>query len=126
MFKTPDIHRRCPTNKVGYGTAQLFSNVCTGKLKTSPASAWIPTPRPQKSLKVLLGIKNARLLGICCPWKEIGGDAPECLPHYIQKSLQRRLFQIPNESAQFLELNIDEDSYLPAIFLYFSDDLTEL
>ncbi|XP_037092914.1 cytochrome b5 domain-containing protein 1-like isoform X2 [Pollicipes pollicipes] len=33
---------------------------------------------------------------------------------------------IPNESEDFYKLDLDEDSYLPAIFLYYSDDLTEL
>ena len=32
---------------------------------------------------------------------------------------------IQDESEAFYELNIDEDDFLPAIHLYFNDDLTE-
>ena len=31
---------------------------------------------------------------------------------------------IPDESEQFLDLNLDEDSYIPAVHLYYNDDLT--
>ena len=34
--------------------------------------------------------------------------------------------QIPDEYHEFYKLDLDEDSYLPAIFLHYSDDLTEL
>ena len=32
---------------------------------------------------------------------------------------------INDESKAFYELNMDEDEFLPAIHLYFNDDLTE-
>jgi hypothetical protein len=32
---------------------------------------------------------------------------------------------IPDEFEDFYQLNMDEDQYLPAVHLYFNDDLTE-
>ena len=31
---------------------------------------------------------------------------------------------IPDETAEFLDLNIEEDEYIPAVHLYYNDDLT--
>ena len=41
----------------------------------------------------------------------------------MTKTLQQN--GIHDESEAFYELNIDEDEFLPAIHLYFNDDLTE-
>lgn len=41
----------------------------------------------------------------------------------MKKTLQQN--GIEDESEAFYELNIDEDDFLPAIHLYFNDDLTE-
>lgn len=41
----------------------------------------------------------------------------------MTKTLQQN--DIKDESEAFYELNIDEDDFLPAIHLYFNDDLTE-
>lgn len=31
---------------------------------------------------------------------------------------------IPDETVEFVDLNIDEDSYIPCVHLYYNDDLT--
>ena len=31
---------------------------------------------------------------------------------------------IPDESEDFIDLNLDEDSYIPCVHIYFNDDLT--
>lgn len=41
----------------------------------------------------------------------------------MMKTLQQN--GIEDESEAFYELNMDEDDFLPAIHLYFNDDLTE-
>lgn len=41
----------------------------------------------------------------------------------MNKTLQQN--SIDDESEAFYELNMDEDDFLPAIHLYFNDDLTE-
>ena len=41
----------------------------------------------------------------------------------MTKTLQQN--GITDESETFYELNMDEDQFLPAIHLYFNDDLTE-
>ena len=41
----------------------------------------------------------------------------------MTKTLQQN--GISDESEAFYELNMDEDEFLPAIHLYFNDDLTE-
>ena len=40
----------------------------------------------------------------------------------MDKTLEEN--DIPDESEQFIELGLDEDMYIPAIHLYFNDDLT--
>lgn len=41
----------------------------------------------------------------------------------MNKTLQEN--QVLNESEEFYELGLDEDQFLPAIHLYYNDDLTE-
>ena len=41
----------------------------------------------------------------------------------MNKTLQQN--GINDESEPFYELNMDEDDFLPAVHLYFNDDLTE-
>lgn len=41
----------------------------------------------------------------------------------MQQTLQEN--GLPDECEDFYELNMDEDRYLPAVHLYFNDDLTE-
>ena len=49
-------------------------------------------------------------------WKRLGR------PMDMDKTLEEN--DIPDESEEFLELGMDEHYYLPAIHLYFNDDLT--
>jgi len=49
-------------------------------------------------------------------WKRLGK------PLDMERTLTDN--NIPDESEEFAELNIDEDEYIPAIHLYYNDDLT--
>ena len=49
-------------------------------------------------------------------WKRLGR------PLDMDKTLEEN--DIPDETEDFLELGLDEDSYIPAIHLYYNDDLT--
>jgi hypothetical protein len=49
-------------------------------------------------------------------WKRLGR------PLDMEKTLEQN--DIPDESKEFLDLNIEEDEYIPAIHLYYNDDLT--
>ena len=49
-------------------------------------------------------------------WKRLGR------PLDMDKTLEQN--DIPDETREFLELNIDEDEYIPALHLYYNDDLT--
>jgi hypothetical protein len=40
----------------------------------------------------------------------------------MDKTLEEN--DIPDETEEFIELGLDEDSYIPAIHLYYNDDLT--
>ena len=31
---------------------------------------------------------------------------------------------IPDESEDFIDLNLDEDNYIPCVHIYYNDDLT--
>lgn len=46
------------------------------------------------------------------------------VPLDMDKNLEQN--QIPDEDEEFYELNLDGDMFIPAILLYFNDDLTEL
>ena len=43
-------------------------------------------------------------------------------PLDMDKTLEEN--DIPDETVDYLELGIDEEEYLPAIHLYYNDDLT--
>ena len=49
-------------------------------------------------------------------WKRLGR------PLDMRKTLEQN--DIPDETGEFLNLNIEEDEYIPAIHLYYKDDLT--
>jgi len=49
-------------------------------------------------------------------WKRLGR------PLDMEKTLEQN--DIPDETSEFLDLNIEEDEYIPAIHLYYNDDLT--
>ena len=49
-------------------------------------------------------------------WKRLGRELD------INKNLSQN--DIPDETEELLELGIDLDDYIPAIHLYFDDDLT--
>ena len=49
-------------------------------------------------------------------WKRLGR------PLDMDKTLEEN--DIPDETEEFVELGLDEDSYIPAIHLYYNDDLT--
>eukprot|EP00352_Strombidinopsis_acuminata_P007422 CAMPEP_0176361780 /NCGR_PEP_ID=MMETSP0126-20121128/17985_1 /TAXON_ID=141414 ORGANISM="Strombidinopsis acuminatum, Strain SPMC142" /NCGR_SAMPLE_ID=MMETSP0126 /ASSEMBLY_ACC=CAM_ASM_000229 /LENGTH=86 /DNA_ID=CAMNT_0017717469 /DNA_START=322 /DNA_END=582 /DNA_ORIENTATION=- len=50
-------------------------------------------------------------------WKRLGR------PLDMEKTLEEN--EIPDETDEFVDLNIDEDAYIPAVHLYYNDDLTE-
>ena len=60
-------------------------------------------------------------------------DINEHADSYTWKRLQRPLDmektladnKIPDETDEFISLDIDPDYYIPAIHIYFNDDLTE-
>jgi len=43
-------------------------------------------------------------------------------PLDMDKTLEEN--DIPDETEEFQDLNIDEDEYVPAVHLYYNDDLT--
>mmetsp|Transcript_34622 Transcript_34622/g.25781 ORF Transcript_34622/g.25781 Transcript_34622/m.25781 type:complete len:87 (-) Transcript_34622:35-295(-) len=49
-------------------------------------------------------------------WKRLGR------PLDMELTLEEN--DIPDESKEFIDLNIDEDAYIPAVHLYYNDDLT--
>jgi hypothetical protein len=49
-------------------------------------------------------------------WKRLGR------PLDMEKTLEEN--DIPDETEEFLYLNIDEDAYIPCVHLYYNDDLT--
>jgi len=49
-------------------------------------------------------------------WKRLGR------PLDMDKTVEDN--DIPDESEEFIELGMDEDMYIPAIHLYYNDDLT--
>jgi len=49
-------------------------------------------------------------------WKRLGR------PLDMNRSLEDN--DIPDETEEFNDLNIDEHAYIPAVHLYFNDDLT--
>ena len=49
-------------------------------------------------------------------WKRLGR------PLDMDKTLEDN--DIPDESEEFVYLNIDEDAYIPCVHLYYNDDLT--
>jgi hypothetical protein len=49
-------------------------------------------------------------------WKRLGR------PLDMHKTLEQN--DIPDETSEFVNLNIDEDSYIPCVHLYYNDDLT--
>lgn len=49
-------------------------------------------------------------------WKRLGR------PLDMEKTLEEN--DIPDETEEFIDLNIDEDAYIPAVHLYYNDDLT--
>ena len=49
-------------------------------------------------------------------WKRLGR------PLDMEKTLEEN--DIPDESEEFIDLNIDEDFYIPTVHLYYNDDLT--
>lgn len=49
-------------------------------------------------------------------WKRLGR------PLDMHKTLEEN--DIPDETSEFVNLNIDEDSYIPCVHLYYNDDLT--
>ena len=49
-------------------------------------------------------------------WKRLGR------PLDMEKTLSEN--DIPDQTEEFIDLNIDEHSYIPAVHLYYNDDLT--
>ena len=49
-------------------------------------------------------------------WKRLGR------PLDMELTLEEN--DIPDESEEFVDLNIDEDAYIPCVHLYHNDDLT--
>ena len=49
-------------------------------------------------------------------WKRLGR------PLDMDRTLEEN--EIPDETAEYLDLGIDEEAYVPAVHLYFNDDLT--
>ena len=49
-------------------------------------------------------------------WKRLGR------PLDMDKTLEQN--DIPDETDEFIDLNIDEHAYIPAVHLYYNDDLT--
>ena len=49
-------------------------------------------------------------------WKRRG------MPLDMERTLEEN--DIPDETEQFTDLNLDEDLYIPAVHLYYKDDLT--
>ena len=49
-------------------------------------------------------------------WKRLGR------PLDMEKTLEEN--DIPDETEEFVDLNIDEDAYIPCVHLYYNDDLT--
>ena len=49
-------------------------------------------------------------------WKRLGR------PLDMDKTLEEN--DIPDETAEFVDLNIDEDAYIACVHLYYNDDLT--
>ena len=50
-------------------------------------------------------------------WKRLGR------PLDMDKTLEEN--DVPDETEEFVELGMDEDMYIPALHLYYNDDLTE-
>ena len=49
-------------------------------------------------------------------WKRLGR------PLDMDRNLEEN--DIPDETEEFIDLNIDEHAYIPAVHLYYNDDLT--
>ena len=49
-------------------------------------------------------------------WKRLGR------PLDMDKTLEEN--DIPDETEEFVDLNIDENAYIPCVHLYYNDDLT--
>ncbi len=49
-------------------------------------------------------------------WKRLGR------PLDMEKTMEDN--DLPDEAEDFIDLNIDEDSYIPSVHLYYNDDLT--
>ena len=49
-------------------------------------------------------------------WKRLGR------PLDMDKTMEEN--DIPDESEDFVDLNLDEDMYIPCVHLYYNDDLT--
>lgn len=49
-------------------------------------------------------------------WKRLGR------PLDMDKTMEEN--DIPDESEDFVDLNLDEDSYIPCVHIYYNDDLT--
>jgi hypothetical protein len=49
-------------------------------------------------------------------WKRLGR------PLDMDKTMEEN--DIPDESEDFVDLNLDEDSYIPCVHVYYNDDLT--
>ena len=49
-------------------------------------------------------------------WKRLGR------PLDMDKTMEDN--DIPDESEDFIDLNLDEDCYIPCVHLYYNDDLT--
>lgn len=49
-------------------------------------------------------------------WKRLGR------PLDMDQTMEEN--DIPDESKDFIDLNLDEDSYIPCVHLYYNDDLT--
>jgi hypothetical protein len=49
-------------------------------------------------------------------WKRLGR------PLDMEKTMEEN--DIPDESEDFIDLNLDEDNYIPCVHLYYNDDLT--
>ena len=49
-------------------------------------------------------------------WKRLGRP--------LDMDLTLAANDIPDETVEFVDLNIDEDAYIPCVHLYYNDDLT--
>ena len=56
-------------------------------------------------------------------WFHIADSDDELVPETLAVFM-RTWNDIPDESEEFIDLNIDEDAYIPAVHLYYNDDLT--